>query len=669
MPSNSTSKSPSTTSFPVCSFWVRSRHSNLRSISIDALSERLARLEKGDRNDSMFSSPPSVIVNHGASLTAPTSPQARYYDPARASIKRRHYQETMLHETSPFEQPERKRRISQTTGQNDHEERHSLGSTRHASEAREYIESELQCNPALSHDRRTALETARKFVGQLSNPGLQRYEAGLIEDTEIDGTWTPPTLTPEFLHMMLPGLDRKTNSQTISWPDHISDKTLERMGLAIIGRRESEPILQLYRINVWVKAVCFISALAPMISSEPLKVHFRRLKKQYELSAIDELNSIPLTAPPRNMSRCWMFTAIASRILVALNYHNITDTEPRNDEEHDIHACIYTCYYFDKTLSLLLLRPQSLPDLKVDAAQLIHMDPELPTTPMITAIVRFSHLKNTLVNILLDTKEMGDMEKASILSDLVAQAHAIHSKVEFPDSWEILRRQWLSMDFNYYSFTTTIIRARSAVLKSRLICEDCLYAARKALTTLRALQEAFSNSITIIDSYPYFLTWTMLLFPLSPFFVLFCNVVATSDQRDYEMIKNITDDLRQFIKANASIGKLYGLFSRFLGLCTPLIKPEHGMLESMSVFPVDGKCSQVNSYADVYGRSGDRVTHPLPGPISGRAESGMAQGQSEEPQSVEGWDDSLMWELFDNQPSLGWAESEVWDAMARLDAS
>jgi hypothetical protein len=34
-----------------------------------------------------------------------------------------------------------------------------------------------------------------------------------------------------------------------------------------------------------------------------------------------------------------------------------------------------------------------------------------------------------------------------------------------------------------------------------------LYAARKALTTLRGLQEAFSNSITSVDSYPYFLTW------------------------------------------------------------------------------------------------------------------------------------------------------------------
>ena len=159
----------------------------------------------------------------------------------------------------------------------------------------------------------------------------------------------------------------------------------------------------------------------------------------------------------------------------------------------------------------------------------------------------------------------------------------------------------------------------------------------------------------------------MLLSPLSPFFVLFCNVVATSDQRDFEMIKNITDDLRQFAKANVSIGKLYGLFSKFLDLCAPLIKPNQGLFDSMSVFPVDEKTlGQTSFYPDVYARAGDQVPHTLPSPMISRATSSM--GQSGEPQSVEGWDDSLMWELFDNQPSLGWAESELWDAMAQLDA-
>jgi hypothetical protein len=117
-------------------------------------------------------------------------------------------------------------------------------------------------------------------------------------------------------------------------------------------------------------------------------------------------------------------------VIVSLNYHNITDVQPRSEIEESIHACVYTCYYFDKTLSLLLLRPPSLPDLKVAPTQLIHIDPDLPTSAMITGILEYAELKNSLLNILLDTKTIGDTDKARILSDLVTRAHAIHSKMQ-----------------------------------------------------------------------------------------------------------------------------------------------------------------------------------------------------------------------------------------------
>jgi hypothetical protein len=152
----------------------------------------------------------------------------------------------------------------------------------------------------------------------------------------------------------------------------------------------------------------------------------------------------------------------------------------------------------------------------------------------------------------------------------------------------------------------------------------------------------------------------MLLYPLSPFFVLFCNVVATSDQRDFEMIKKITDDLRQFAKANAPIGKLYGLFSKFLDLCTPLIKGNTGLTSSsVTISSLSNDPSNLNIV--MFGRA-DRAIDTLPSPVTTTSKAPTA-GIS---QSMEGWDDSLMWELFDNQPSLGWAESELWDAMTQL---
>lgn len=132
-----------------------------------------------------------------------------------------------------------------------------------------------------------------------------------------------------------------------------------------------------------------------------------------------------------NMTRSWMLTAQASMIIVSLNYHNITDPCPRTEIEENIHSCVFTCYYFDKTLSLLLLRPPSLPDLKVRPTQLIHLDPDVPTSAMIKGIVEYAELKSDLLNVLLDTKKtIGDTEKANILSDLVARAHIIHSSMQ-----------------------------------------------------------------------------------------------------------------------------------------------------------------------------------------------------------------------------------------------
>ncbi|OQE09060.1 hypothetical protein PENVUL_c007G02954 [Penicillium vulpinum] len=670
---------------------ANAKHEYIDPGFLETLNQRLARLEESTNKETRY-----FPASHQAASSTTSSPSANFTSIIEVpNDKQKRPRAYDPHGADPLQPPPSKHHKSQTVAHQNVHQTHSPSSTHHASEAKEYIEHELKCNQALSKDRRTALESALKFVSQLSNPALHWEEAAVVDDMDVQENLPPPTLTPELLYMMLPGPDKKTNSQgIINWPDHISDKVVEQMGLAIIEGTECEQVLQNYRLNVWTKAIACISKMAPLITSEPLRNHFRSLKKRYEAAAIEILNQIPLAATPSllllqsvlsatrlmqylgNTTQCWMLAALASRMLVSLNYHNITDTNPQTEMEENIHACVYTCYYFDKTLSLLLLRPPSLPDLKVRPTQLIHLDPDLPTSTMLKSIVEYSELKSVLLNILLDTKTIGDTEKANILSDLVARAHKIQSnmqvfsrrqKQQFPQSWSRLRREWLSMDFNYYSSLTTIIQARSSVLKSRLFYEDCLYTAREALTTLRALQEGFSKHINSIDSYPTFLTWTMLLFPLAPFFVLFCNVIATSDERDFNMIKNITDDLHQFAEANVSIGKLYKLFSKFLDLCAPLVKGklEISCSEQAAAGPADtnaagniegqiSSCTEIFDHADDQALGSLRDTDPAENPTA--------------PPSMEGWDDNLVWELFDNQPSLGWAESELWNVMAQFDA-
>jgi hypothetical protein len=202
---------------------------------------------------------------------------------------------------------------------------------------------------------------ARRFVGQLSNPGLHRQETIICEELDVEENLARPNLTPELLYMMLPGKcsfgnmepqiltvtgpDRKTNSQgTIVWPDHISDRTLERMGLAIMERSESEQVLQLYRISVWIKAFSCISKLAPLISSEHLKAHFKRLKKQYEAGAIEELNAVPLTASPSLPLLQALLSGVShySQSIVHSNANTIIETADAVFRQHvpllDVHS-------------------------------------------------------------------------------------------------------------------------------------------------------------------------------------------------------------------------------------------------------------------------------------------------------------------------------------------
>lgn len=146
-------------------------------------------------------------TRHHTASSASSSPSAN-----RPSItevlndKQKRYRAYDLHDTAPLQPPLSKHRKSQTVVQQNVHQTHSPSSTHHAYEARGYIEHELKCNPALSKDRRTALESARKFVSQLSNPTLNFEETAAMHDMDVQGNLEPPTLTPELLFMMLPGM-------------------------------------------------------------------------------------------------------------------------------------------------------------------------------------------------------------------------------------------------------------------------------------------------------------------------------------------------------------------------------------------------------------------------------------------------------------------------------
>lgn len=75
-----------------------------------------------------------------------------------------------------------------------------------------------------------------------------------------------------------------------------------------------------------------------------------------------------------NPTQCWELTAHASRTIVALGYHQISKTTPETDEEKEIYAIVAHCAELDSVMSLLLLRPRSLPRMQVKASDLLRKD-------------------------------------------------------------------------------------------------------------------------------------------------------------------------------------------------------------------------------------------------------------------------------------------------------
>jgi len=106
-----------------------------------------------------------------------------------------------------------------------------------------------------------------------------------------------------------------------------------------------------------------------------------------------------------DMSRSWTLAAFASRTLVSLNYHSIESLTFNDETERDIHGSLYTCYYLDKMLSVLLLRPQSLPKLKIKPTDLVNLDSNLPLSAAIKTMVEFAQIQEGVLDILNRTSQ------------------------------------------------------------------------------------------------------------------------------------------------------------------------------------------------------------------------------------------------------------------------
>lgn len=157
----------------------------------------------------------------------------------------------------------------------------------------------------------------------------------------------------------------------------------------------------------------------------------------------------------------------------------------------------------------------------------------------------------------------------------------------------------------------------------------------------------------------------MLYHRLTPFFVLFCNVVASSDERDFPTLKCVTERVEALANLSSSIPKLKSLFKSFIELCKGFVpeakkrkvraaEADEGLVYLQHHVATPQPPVQIaNEFPGSYSEAG---TFSIPQLTS----APLASSDTAFNFSTEGTPGlmDLNWGLFDVQPALDWMDAD-----------
>ncbi|KAJ5350403.1 transcriptional regulator family: Fungal Specific TF [Penicillium brevicompactum] len=458
------------------------------------------------------------------------------------------------------------------------------------------------------------------------------------------------------------------------------------MASTVLSDRDKDhgQVFYQYCVCVYVKAIFHLFQKPRAYKDPRMNEQFLRSKKLYEVSAFRALNSLNFLNAPTlpfiqslisaalfmqylgNMSQSWILNSYAARLIVALDYHEVRNPLGNSELDEEIHSVVYWCFYLDRTLSTLLYRPLSLPQPRISPTHLITADQSLPHIPLIRILLDLAQIQGEL----LDCGKAGDTRQ--ILqnhSRLQERMEIIHSRLESSrtSAPDLVSSDWIAGDFCYYAILVDVLRSRLKYAFSPLTHKECVSYSRKSLKALHHLQKNLEHTPGFVDPYPSFLTWTVLLYPLSPFFVLFCNIIGELDMDDYNLIQDITHSLSQFT-ASPYIAKLLKLLDTLQSLCMPLVQAKERLgpqAKLASLYPamatrrdqwLTGDQLPIRDQLAMRDQlTSQEPTYSTESPFG---ESGNLNSQQLQTPEESYRDEEMMWQLFNSQLSLEWFESE-----------
>lgn len=145
---------------------------------------------------------------------------------------------------------------------------------------------------------------------------------------------------------------------------------------------------------------------------------------------------------------------------------------------------------------------------------------------------------------------------------------------------------------------------------------------------------------------------TILSYPLTPFFVLFCNVVGTSNLRDFKLLQDVATSVASLVAENKSVEKLRRLCTTLLAICQPLMNGVHAAQE-----PIMSTAEKTTANSATFDCA-------LAQAELGVSDTPTSMSKPEDGAGLAPWDDDMMWQIFQCQPSLDWFDSDILDPAA-----
>ncbi|RAK97342.1 transcription factor domain-containing protein [Aspergillus ibericus CBS 121593] len=544
------------------------------------------------------------------------------------------------------------------------------GSNYHAIQAKSVIELELGDCRHISKEQQSILNSALQLVSQLAEKEPVEAEGclgadGFTEDPTLSVPESPP---PELLFMLL---RVPSDNSDLRWPDHISNKTFEKMATALMNGDCRGKLFHQYCVCIYVRALCHLYSLSRVAANATVKNQLYRSRKVYVAATLRSIKQFDILTPPSlpsiqslisaalfmqhlgEINQCWTVNSYAARQIAALGYQKVHNVSNRSDTDQEIHSAVYWCYYIDRTLSALLFRPPSFPDMAISPTELIVLDTSSPYGPLIRLLLDLSQIQGRLLAIQFqNTSQTHVLDDCRRLREKMEDIlpHLQSSRKSVPKA---IQHDWIATDFCYYAILVEIHRTRLRCSFTPLVHKECLACARRSLEAFRFLLQHPAEMPGFNDPYPTFLTWTLFLYPLTPFFVLFCHIIGSLDQRDFDLVQDITRFLSRF-KGHPHLEKVLRLLTSLEQLCEPLFQ---GRVDGASTRPLDRPLAlsvpETNNTSEVFPSGVEPMMGGFTGGDMHPRNIGIAHAE------LGPTADWLTWQMFDSQLPSGWLNVDM----------